>query len=79
LKKYRKIPVVVDAMRFFEYCDEGWPIGVYVDGSRPTGYCVDTLNGTVDVSEGEWIVRGIHGELYPCKHEIFIKTYEEVK
>lgn len=35
-----------------------------------------TLEGIHFVSHGDWIIRGIHGELYPCKPEIFAATYE---
>lgn len=38
-----------------------------------------TLEGTHTVEWNDWIIRGIHGELYPCKPEIFAKTYEEIK
>lgn len=41
---------------------------------------IDTLEGeTYKVEEGDWIIRGISGEFYPCKPDIFEKTYEEVK
>ena len=38
-----------------------------------------TLNGSVTASVGEWIVRGVAGELYPCRNDIFRATYEEVR
>ena len=40
---------------------------------------VDTLEGEMRLSNGDWLIRGIKGELYPCKNEIFIETYEAVE
>ena len=37
-----------------------------------------TLEGTMRAAPGDWIIRGVHGEHYPCKPEIFRQTYEEV-
>lgn len=40
---------------------------------------VDTLEGRMIASAGDWIIRGINGEFYPCKPDIFAKTYEAVE
>ncbi len=40
--------------------------------------CVWTLNGLVSIEDGEWIIKGIEGEFYPCKPHIFKATYEQV-
>lgn len=40
---------------------------------------IKTLEGEVIASRGDWIIRGVNGEYYPCKPDIFEKTYEEVK
>lgn len=37
---------------------------------------IETLEGTMEARPGDWIIRGIKGELYPCKADIFEKTYE---
>lgn len=37
---------------------------------------IPTLEGTMIASPGDWIIRGVHGELYPCKPDIFAATYE---
>ena len=42
------------------------------------GVCIKTLEGTMTVNPGDWIVRGIQGEIYACKPDIFEATYEEV-
>ena len=39
---------------------------------------VRTLEGDMTVSDGDWLIKGVKGEYYPCKHEIFLQTYEEV-
>lgn len=59
-KKYRKIPVVVEAYQTDE--------DVYIE----------TLEGTMHASIGDYIITGVNGEQYPCKPDIFAKTYEEV-
>lgn len=40
---------------------------------------IATLEGTMTVSPGDWILRGVQGELYPCKPDIFRATYEPVR
>jgi hypothetical protein len=42
-------------------------------------YYIDTLEGRMNVIEGDWIITGIAGEKYPCKDEIFKATYELVE
>lgn len=37
-----------------------------------------TLEGVMDASIGDWIIKGVKGEFYPCKHDIFSATYEQV-
>ena len=37
---------------------------------------IRTLEGNMKISHGDWIIRGIKGEYYPCKHDIFIATYD---
>jgi hypothetical protein len=41
-------------------------------------YFIETLEGNHHVSNGDWIIRGVNGEFYPCKPGIFEKTCEEV-
>jgi hypothetical protein len=77
MEKYRKKPVVIEAVQWF------WPNeteGVCVNSvNEPErqGY-IDTLEGRLIVSDGDWIIRGVNGEFYPCKPDIFEKTYELV-
>lgn len=39
---------------------------------------IETLEGTMHGNIGDWIITGVHGEQYPCKPDIFEKTYEPV-
>ena len=81
VKQYRKKPVVIQAIQY-----EGFHTGEINDfcGSKvrePVGekYLeIETLEGVMKASCGDFIIRGINGELYPCKPDIFSKTYEEV-
>ena len=73
--KYRKKPLVIEATQFFHSMDP-WPNGV--KGADNTAW-VETLEGPLDVSEGDWIITGVKGEIYPCKPDIFELTYELVR
>jgi hypothetical protein len=59
-----------------------------VDGSTMCKFCgetmhnhgwIDTLEGGHNVCPGDWIIRGVAGEMYPCKPDIFLATYEAVE
>ena len=102
--KYRKKPVVVEAMRFDGSAESGADImmwahsygvevveyhpfladrfrgdpKVYVAHSDPF-MRIKTLEGTMVASKGDWVIRGVKGEFYPCKPEIFEATYEPIK
>ena len=43
------------------------------------GLIIPTLEGIMGASEGDWIIKGVKGELYPCKNDIFEATYEPVE
>lgn len=79
--KYRKKPVVVEAIQFdginFYEVEQFAKGKTFYDLS--VGFCIDTLEGKMLVSEGDYIIKGVEGEFYPCKPDIFHKTYEEVK
>lgn len=80
VKQYRKKPVVISAVQWTgENFDEvrsfmkgnGWErMG---DVMR-----IHTLEGKMRADKGDYIIKGVNGELYPCKPDIFEKTYEEV-
>lgn len=82
-RQYRKRPVVVEAIRFAkprkavkEFCpDIMWVKGQYgaVDHAR-----IKTLEGDMIAYPGDYIIRGVQGEFYSCKADIFEATYEAV-
>jgi hypothetical protein len=74
--KFKKKPVVIDAEQFWEHSVNGWPLGVYKDSDSPTGFAIDTLEGSYHVTESDWIITGVKGEKYPCRADIFEQTYE---
>lgn len=45
----------------------------------PCELCVKTLEGEMHISVGDYVIRGVNGELYPCKPDIFEKTYEQIE
>jgi hypothetical protein len=49
-----------------------------VVGFGVTGIDIGTLEGTMTASPGDWVIRGVQGEFYPCKPDIFAATYETV-
>jgi len=82
MPKFRKKPVIVEAEQFWPE-KTPWPNGVYRSGTDRTApgmphYHVDTLEGGHIASPGDWIITGIKGERYPCKPDIFEKTYDLV-
>jgi len=75
---FRKKPVTIEAHQFWPDYPQ-WPKGVKEDPDSPTGYGIFTLEDTKrmhEVTPGDWIITGIAGERYPCKPDIFEKTYE---
>lgn len=76
--KYRKRPVVIEAM-CFENEDAGSVIASWCGGtneSRPDEIQISTREGTMTASLGDYVIKGVAGEFYPCKPEIFEATYE---
>lgn len=81
--KYRKKPVIIEAIQIGTNLEEvrnfvGDKGEIYVeDCATPIFYVnIHTLEGTMTASRGDFIIRGVEGELYPCKEDIFYKTYE---
>lgn len=83
MARYRKKPVVIDAVQlpiatapawFADAMDDGQVL-LFADGTAR----VPTLEGDMAAQPGDWIIRGVQGELYPCKPAIFEKTYEFVE
>lgn len=87
--RYRKKPVVVQAFRFSTNNDDGINMNAIVgwmnqgkDAPQPNGWhngtdiFIFTLEGTMRATVGDWIIRGVQSEFYPCKSDIFDATYE---
>ena len=83
---YRKKPVVIEAIQWFEHGDHpaveiiqhGHPIDTGAIDPHSYGW-VPTLEGGHVVTPGDWIIKGVKGEFYPCKPDIFEATYEQVQ
>lgn len=83
--KYRKKPVVIEAVQwngrnasdilFFAGFDKK-NIGDLYDGMP---IVIHTLEGDMTANIGDYIIKGVNGEFYPCKPDIFEKTYEKVE
>lgn len=83
--KYRKKPVIIDAWFFKDQWSEKpeWLIEARDHGEAEFGYreiFIKTLEGTMKACCGEdYIIRGVHGEIYPCKKDIFEEIHEPVE
>lgn len=82
MAQYRKKPVVIEAEQWFKDGDHPKVIPIpekYINFNPvlegATGY-IDTLEGGHFVTPGDWIIKGVKGEFYPCKPAIFEATYE---
>ena len=91
--KYRKKPVVIEAIKWtglnveeckqfthdkaeYIYYDAGYKAGAT---QLAVDIIIHTLEGDMKVSVGDYIIKGVDGEYYPCKPDIFDKTYEVVE
>lgn len=91
--KFRKKPVVIDAITFDELVQHGRDAGADIVQGMPWSfnyqghpishendqrYLIPTLEGTMNMTPGDMLITGVQGEIYPCKKEIFDATYEPV-
>lgn len=91
-KRYRKKPVEIEARKFIgnselidvyelaEWCGGEFKHDTHPGQERKTYYWsieIPTLEGTMRATPGDYIIRGVQGEFYPCKPDIFAATYEE--
>lgn len=81
--KYRKKPVVIEAWRIPNYDEEASEellalVQEKMWEANDTGIIIPTLEGDMLGSPKDWIIRGVAGEFYPCKPDIFEATYEKV-
>jgi hypothetical protein len=82
MKFYRKKPVVIQAVQWtgennievLNFCSN-----CYITSSGKTkDFIISTLEGDMSASIGDYIIKGVKGEYYPCKEDIFHMTYETV-
>lgn len=90
MPQYRKKPIVIEAFRWtggpYQTDDPQWICdaiksgAVHFDqpGTPNVTLLIDTLEGTHRANQGDYIIRGVQGELYPCKPNIFAATYDAV-
>lgn len=85
--KYRKKPVIIEAIQFEDNSDRIIEIHEFMGGDtirvnyedKDNPYLkIETLGGIMKASVGDYIIKGVNGEFYPCKPDIFEKTYERV-
>ena len=82
---YRKKPVIIEAVQL-EDLDAYTLIAIQhlvglgkdIFKVKGDGLIIETLEGDMKASIGDWIIKGVQGEFYPCKPDIFEKTYEKV-
>ena len=93
MAKFRKKPVVIEAWCFDSDWPSGAPDWVVAAAKNPSGVnglkferhpvsgpiaLIATLEGVMTAKLGDWIIKGVKGELYPCKPDIFEATYDPV-
>lgn len=90
MPKFRKKPVVIEAIKWtgknltevIAFCGEihpdikEWPWDEYAELVKREGLKIFTLEGPHFASVGDWIIKGVKGECYPCKPDVFSMTYE---
>jgi len=84
IKKYRKKPIVVEAVRWdgreetYQQLLKRWKTDRVVRIGENNSLFIHTPEGVMEAKVGDFVIRGIKGEIYPCKPDIFKETYEEV-
>jgi len=86
MAKYRKKPIVIEAVKW-DGSKEVWDtIAAWTDekawhtngSAYGASIVIPTLEGEMRGAQGDYIIKGIQGEIYPCKPDIFHATYDEV-
>lgn len=89
-QKFRKKPVIIEAVQvpsnesldLHEWVEKTMALEKWMEDATfrlsRTGIHIQTLEGVMTASPGDWIIRGVKGEYYPCKPDIFEATYEVV-
>lgn len=81
VQRFRKKPIIIEALHLIG-ADAGFELlkfcPYHFRDDQDGGY-IQTLEGKMSISKGDWVIKGINGEYYPCKPDIFEKTYELVE
>lgn len=87
--KFRKRPLIVEAIQFngddsLSRMENHWKeafnsVADYGYSEGLENFFIETMEGNMCALLGDWIIKGIHGEFYTCKPDIFEKTYERVE
>jgi hypothetical protein len=86
MAKFRKKPVVIDATNFRGTNIDGEKEAIqlffglhnFIWDTYNNNLIIPTLEDEMIASPGDWIIKGVNGEYYPCKPDIFVKTYDQV-
>ena len=83
MSKFRKKPVVIEAIQYDGSSESMKEISAMSDReirwmSNNNTIVIETLEGNMRANIGDWIIKGIKGECYPCKPDIFEATYERI-
>jgi hypothetical protein len=82
MPKFRKKSIVIQAVRFstdgFKTQELSNFLGWSHDDDAYNWLEISTIEGIMRVFPGDWIIRGVKGEFYPCKNDIFLMTYEQI-
>lgn len=77
IKQYKKRPVVINAAGPLTPQNQNM-IAEWCGGEVDNGVRITTLEGVMQADYDDYVIRGVQGEFYPCKPDIFRETYEEV-
>ena len=77
VKRVEKIPVVVEALKWDGPADDS-ALAAFAGhwASIRAEVYITTLEGAMRVSPGDWVIKGVEGEFYPCKPDVFAATYK---
>ncbi len=80
VQKFRKKPIVIEALKYTEdnYNEVYKFLKKPNEGAIGSWIIIETLEGDMKCFVGDYIIKGIKGEFYPCKPDIFEQTYEPV-
>jgi hypothetical protein len=85
---FTKKPVTIEARQVGNDYDEDLAIMLWCGGEQLSAdesetsnllFRIPTLEGAMEVTPGDWVIRGIKGEFYPCKPDVFADSYEEAE